>query len=191
MGFDRAAGDTVPGAEPLLDQPFDLADLLQQLGLSWSPGETRLSAPLDEATDADLEVARDDALAFSTLFSEFATAVQRAYGDDFAGFGIFTVPREEKEARFVRAAMVTMMLILRRANNGPGIDMIKSTLRERIDEARTYNAIVETFPEYAPYLRSDQQERMETISPEFREKMQRDIGSFIQGRSEVGSSEQI
>jgi hypothetical protein len=177
-GLSRAMTDNVPGTdETLLDDDLDLSAFFDELGaVELFAG--RLSDPVHAATDEELETARIDASIFSTHFRELASAAETAFGGDFAGWAIFTLDRREQEERFYRAGIVLMMLILRK-KYGEGIDLINQTLQERMSEARTYNTIVERFPEYADYLRSDQAERLAALSPEQRERMVSDISNVL------------
>lgn len=179
MGFDRAAADALPGSEPLISEPFDARSFLEQLPFETMFRAGGLSGPVLRSSDSELAIAPDDAHVFADLFPEFAKMVESAYGDDFAGFGIFTLERREQDERFFRAATVAVMLVLRPIFP-EGIDTIDTTLRERIGEARRYNALVDAFPKYAPYLKTDQSERLKDLTPEFREQMRRDITTFLE-----------
>jgi hypothetical protein len=178
-GFNRAMTDSVPGTEEtLLGDDFTLLGFFHEL----NPAELigcRFSTPVLAATDEQLEKARMDAVTFSQLFRELADATEHAFRRDFAGFGIFTLPRREREERFYRATIILMMLVLRK-KHADGIDLINDVLRGRISEVRTYNMIVERFPEYGPYLRFDQVEKLKTLPPEDRRKMASDISSFLE-----------
>jgi hypothetical protein len=181
VGFDRAMTDTVPGTkETLLGDNFDLLGFFYNFTLAEMIG-SRFSTPVSAATDEQLEKARTDAVTFSQLFRELAETQEHAFGKDFSGFGIFTLRRPEQEERFHRLTIFLALLVLR-DQYAEEIDLINQTLQERISEVRTYNAIVERFPEYARYLRYDQAEQLATMTPEDRQKMASDISAFLEER---------
>ena len=185
FGFHRAGQDEAPDGTKLLSEPIDIPAAFQQLAQAEVFDGDALSTPIHKASDTELALARDDALAFADDFAEFARATEQAYGSDFAGFGIFTLPRKDGEKRFFRAACVLGMLVLRRMLGGAGIDTVKGTIRREIGKARAYNAIVDAFPEYAVYLRHDQEEAISNASPEFVEEMHAKIKTFMAAHPEI------
>lgn len=185
LGFVRAAEDQAPSGERLLDEPMDIPDFFAQLLAGGRMDPSDLAKTIHDATDDELELAREDAHAFAGDFVENARATVRAYGDDFAGFGFFAVHRKEKEERFSRAACVLMLLTVRRVLGGDGIDQIKLSLNETTSQARAYNSIIDAFPEYAPYYRHDQETMLASADPDFVEKMRGDVAAFISAHPEV------
>lgn len=185
LGFVRAAEDQAPTGERLLDEPVAIPEFFSQLLKGGRLDPRDLAKTIRDATNEELELARDDAHAFAGDFVENARATVRAYGEDFAGFGFFAVARKEKEERFFRAGCVLMLLTVRRVLGGDGIEQIKLSLRQTTPQARAYNSIIDAFPEYARYYRHDQQTMLASADPVFVEKMRNKVAAFISANPEV------
>jgi hypothetical protein len=188
LGFERAASDEAPGGVRLLDEPIEIPGFFRELLGEEGFDARNLSKSVREAPDEELALALDDARAFSDDLVEFATAAEEAFGNDFAGLGFFTLQRREKENRFFRAGCVLSLLLLRRALGGTGIDQIKEDLSSNLVEFRAYNAVVDAFPEYAKYLRHDQQSRLATADPELIAKMRTDVAQFLAAHPELATA---
>jgi hypothetical protein len=185
LGFDRAAADEAPGGQKLLDEPVDISEFFSQLLGTGRIDPRDLAETTRGASDDELQLALDDAHAFADDFVENARAAQRRFGDDFAGLGIFTVRRKEKEERFFRAGCVLMLLTVRRALGGEGVEQIKLSLKQTTPQARAYNAIIDAFPAYAAYYRQDQDEMLAAADPDFIAQMRDDVAKFIAAHPDI------
>src|SRR5205823_6402840 len=127
FAFDRAATDTAPDGTRLLEEPINLRELLSELRELSGGDVRRLWFPMETASHADLEQARTDARPYARAMPGTARALERVYGWDFAGFGIFTAIYKTEE-RYLRIVTLLAMLTLR-PRYAEGIEEVNQALR--------------------------------------------------------------
>jgi hypothetical protein len=183
-GFERAATDMLPDGTRLMDEEPDVRDLLTQLRRAGGVDFRRPSTTLAEATPEELTQARVDASVFAEVLPLAARVAQHAYGRDFAGLGIFTVLHRLSN-RYFFVLLTLWLLVVRRALGGEGIDMINQVLRAEWSRFKAYLSVIDAFPQYARYLKADQETQLANCSDAFRARMRTEINAFLEQHPEI------
>jgi hypothetical protein len=125
IGIDRAQRDRLFDGEPWLPPDVTALETVRELAGAGAFDLTDFARPVREACDADLQQARDDAHAFERL-AVIGEGLQRVLGNDVAGIGSWTTMVARNPLG--RAAMVRMMLVLRRVAGDDAVEQVRAVV---------------------------------------------------------------
>src|SRR5262249_26275231 len=125
-----------------------------------------------------------DAHAFGETLPIVIKAIEHRFGRDFVGLGIFTTLQRLSE-RYLRISATLMVLVVRHALGGEGIDQVAQTLEGLRTTFEAYLAVVDRFPQYASYFKVDGDETLRLCSDEFISKMRADIQQYMHENPEI------
>jgi len=187
LGFQKAASDALPDGQQLLEEEPDAKELLIELNDAGGFDFRDPAASLRQATDSELAQARTDAHAFGETLPIAARAIEHRFGRDFAGLGIFTVLQRLSE-RYLRITATLMVLVVRRALGGDGIDQVAETLEALRSTFEAYLKVVDHFPQYAEYFKVDGNDKLQLCSKQFISKMTADIQQYLDENPEIAQA---
>lgn len=111
IGVTRAQSDQLPGGNPLLPKTLDTPAEMNRLAGARAFDMSGLAELVTEATDDDLDRARDDGRMLEGL-GTVASAGEELLGRDFAGFA--TLKQLAPDGAVSREQLVSMSLVMRR-----------------------------------------------------------------------------
>jgi hypothetical protein len=184
LGFQKAASDALPDGQQLLDEEPNVQELLIELRDAGGFDFRNPAASLRAATDNELAQARTDAHAFGETLPIAARAIEHRFGRDFAGLGIFTVLQRLSE-RSLRITATLMVLVVRRALGGDGIEQVAKTLQTLRSTFEAYLTIVVHFPQYARFFKADGDEQLQLCPEQVVSRMREDIQQYLDENPEI------
>jgi hypothetical protein len=185
-GADRAMGDDPLGEGPLVPADFDMPALIGELRDTGAFALEDLAGEIRDATDEELEQAREDALLFFGPLAMICSVLEDLLGEDVAGFGSLRALGDTTATD--RAMLIRLMLILRRLVGAEAFMAVAGLVGE-VEER--YAAIAELragLPEHRDLLRLDFDQRLAALPQPEADRVLEDVDLFMDAHPRVAAA---
>jgi hypothetical protein len=177
----------MPRLGPALRERPDLAaDFMQLRDLGAfdviSPG-----VPIDAATDAELDAARDRVSPFVDMLPIAVTAIEAMYGRDVAGLGLFRLAGQRATASF-RAFVVRYGLLLPQLAEEKALNELVAALAANNPSFQAALQLMEAFSGYKRYLTPAGVKELDTLTAEEGQYFQSQLSTYLAAHPDIDRS---
>ncbi len=162
-GVDRALTDNPMGWGSWLPATFDQRDHIDELRAAGAFEIADLASAIRQASDAELEQARDDAVMFTDKLATITTSLEGLLGRDIPALGSLSAlaPKDG----FGRAMLVRTMLILRPLAGDAAFAQITALVDREYGRFAAIADLRAALPEHESVLRVDYERRLAELPP--------------------------
>lgn len=185
-GADRAMSDDPVGEGPWVPTDFDLPAFIEELRDAKGFEIEDMARPIQEASDNELEQARQDALLFSGPLAMIGSVLGELLGDDIAGLGSLSV--FESTAPSDLPALIRNMLILRKLAGDDAFLAIAQLVEQVNARFAAIAELLAALPEHRDLLRLDFADRLTALPPAEADRVREDVASYLRTHPQVAAA---
>ncbi len=176
-GLDRAKREGLAGNEPWLPTGVRARDAVLELRDAGAFELEDFARPVRDATDAQLDQAREDARLFSEPLATIGQVIESLVGQDVAGIGSLAALAVQDASD--RAGMTRTMLVLRRAAGDEAFARIGQTVKEHYAVFTAIQQLRAALPEHAHLLRLDLSDRLADLPDSDAARVHDDLDRYL------------
>jgi len=182
-GLDRAKREGLAGNEPWLPDGVRARDAVLELRDAGAFELEDFARPVRDATDAQLDQAREDARLFSEPLATIGQVIESLVGQDVAGIGSLAALAVQDASD--RAGMIRTMLVLRRAAGDEAFARIGQTVKEHYAVFTAIQQLRAALPEHAHLLRLDLSDRLADLPDSDAARVHDDLDRYLTEHPEI------
>lgn len=186
MGADRAMRDDLMGEGALIPPDFNLPVLIEEMRDAGCFEFEDMAQEIREASDQELEQAREDALLFCGPLVEICSVLEDLVGEDVAGFG--SLRMLEDTTTLDRVSLIRCMLILRKLVDDAALTAVAELVREVGPHYAEIAELRAGLPEHRELLRLDFTDRLASLPPSEADRVREDVTLYLQAHPQVAAA---
>jgi hypothetical protein len=186
-GADRARADRPLGNDPWLPPNVSAMDVVRKLREAGAE-LADMGRLVREASDAELDRARDDAEAFERL-AAIGRGMQGVIGEDVAGVASLTVLAAEGATG--RMTMIWIMLAMRRAAGDEPLEQVRALVDENHARFAAIAALKEALPQHADLMGPGFEQRLASLSRSQAAAVRADLLDYLSKHADVAAALEV
>lgn len=185
-GVDAAISKDRAERPSWLPEDFDLREPIGDLRDAGAFALEDMARPIREASGQALAQARADALLFVGPLAMMGSVLEEFAGEDVAALGMLHAL--DPASGFGRAALIQMMLILRKLAGEEAFSSITELVASEYERFAAIADLRAALPQYESLLRADYQERLAELEPQHAEQVRHDVATYLQAHPETADA---